>query len=110
MVTGERVGGLRDTVITGFGAYASVRTARWNYHAPWMPVASGNARPPELYDRETDPDELHNVIDQHPDVAAELQAVLDERVAGFVHDTEPTISTPAAVPGVDWSPRHSKGQ
>jgi len=34
MVTGERPEGLRDTVISAFGRYASVRTRDWNYRMP----------------------------------------------------------------------------
>ena len=103
LVTGERRGGLRDRVISAFGWYASVRTAEWNYHAAWAPPPGGRVRPPELYDRRHDPEELTNVIEQHPEVAQELQARLselleDQTAAGAVGETE----TPAAVPGVKW--------
>ncbi|MCS6861854.1 MAG: sulfatase-like hydrolase/transferase [Abditibacteriales bacterium] len=103
LVTGERSGGLRDTVITAFGWYASVRTKDWNYHTAWATPPHGRVRPPELYDRRADPEELVNVIDQHPDVARELQARLDEvlrdrTTLGSMGDAE----TPAAVPGVKW--------
>ena len=109
LVTGERSEALRDVVITGFGSYASVRTARWNYQTAWMPLADKAVRPPELYDRQADPEELHNVIGEHPEVAAELQALLNERLEGFrASGGAPTTSTPAAVPGVDWSPREGE--
>ncbi len=103
LVTGERDGGLRDTIITAFGWYASVRTKDWNYHTAWATTTRGRVRPPELYDRRSDPEELVNVIDQHPDVAKELQARLDEilkdrTTLGSVGDTE----TPAAIPGMKW--------
>ena len=104
MVTGERSGGLREVVISAFGWYASVRTKDWNYHTAWTQPQRGQVRPPEIYDRRSDPDELVNVIDQHPEVARELQARLDEvlkdhaAAAGTIGETE----TPAAVPGVKW--------
>jgi arylsulfatase A-like enzyme len=103
LVTGQRTGGLRDTVITAFGWYAGVRTRDWNYHAAWAPPTRGQARPPELYDRGADPEELANVIEQHSEVARELQARLDDALKG--QDAAPAggeTETPAAVPGVKW--------
>lgn len=90
-------------MISAFGWYASVRTREWNYHAAWAQPPRGKVRPPELYDRRSDPDELTNVIAQHPEAARELQARLDEilkdqATAEVAGDTE----TPAAVPGVKW--------
>jgi len=104
MVTGERKGGLHDIVVSGFGHYAGVRTSDWNYHTPWREPSGVRLRPPELYDRRNDPDELVNVIDGHPEVARELQAHLDAlvaeaRVAGGLLARG---DTPAAVPGVHW--------
>jgi len=104
LVTGEKTGDLRDPIISAFGWYASVRTKDWCYQAPWAQFQGRAIRPPELYDRQSDPEELSNVIDQHPDVAQELQARLDEVLkdheitAGTAGETE----TPAAVPGVKW--------
>jgi arylsulfatase A-like enzyme len=103
-VTGEGRRAFPDVVISGFGAYASVRTKEWNYQSAWAKPHAGAMRPPELYDRRSDPDELVNVIDQQPDVARELQESLDRvlrdhpAAAGYVSETE----TPAAVPGVKW--------
>jgi len=112
LVTGERTGGLRDVVISGFGAYASVRTKDWNYHTAWADPLGGGAgqiRPPELYDRRADPEELVNVIDQHPAVAEELQAHLDECLKGFDRAlASGATQTPAAVPGVDWRPKQGR--
>ncbi|MCD6288963.1 MAG: sulfatase [Anaerolineae bacterium] len=103
LVTGERQGGLRDTVISAFGWYASVRTKDWTYHTPWAHVSDKPMRPPELYDRNNDPEELTNVIDQHPDVAKELQARLDEVIKSRSIKLGPGgTGTPAAVPGVEW--------
>ena len=104
LVTGEGSGGLRDVVISAFGLYASVRTEEWNYHTAWAKPQGGQVRPPELYDRRSDPEELVNVIDQHPDIARELQTLLGKvlkdhgATAGTMGETE----TPAAVPGVKW--------
>ena len=102
LITGERTGGLRDTVVSGFGSYAAVRTADWMYHAPWAPIAAGRARPPELYDRRSDPEELVNVIDRYPEVAQALRAYLERLTAGFDSDMGQATDTPAAVPGVKW--------
>jgi arylsulfatase A-like enzyme len=104
LVTGERSGGLRDVVIFAFGLYASVRTEEWNYHTAWAKPQRGQVRPPELYDRRSDPEELVNVIDQHPDVARELQALLDRVLKdhGATASTMGETETPAAVPGVKW--------
>jgi hypothetical protein len=45
----------------------SIRTARWRF-TRW------SDGPTELYDHETDPEELHDVSAQHADVVAELTA------------------------------------
>jgi hypothetical protein len=44
----------------------SIRTARWRF-TRW------SDGPTELYDHETDPEELHDVSAQHADVVAELR-------------------------------------
>lgn len=101
LVTGEK-SELRDTVISAFGHYASVRTRDWNYQTAWSTPQKGEVRPPELYDCRADPQELHNVIAEHPEIARELQAKLDEVLAG--RDTQTTSGdiTPAAIPGLKW--------
>jgi len=104
MVTGQREGDLYEAIITSFGWYASVRTKEWNYVTPWSKNVGANPRPRELYHRSTDPDELTNVIEKHPEVARELQVVLDEALKGYresgghIEGTE----TPAAIPGMKW--------
>jgi arylsulfatase A-like enzyme len=104
LVMGEPSGGLRQVVISAFGSYASVRTKDWNYHIAWAEPKRGKARPPELYDRRRDPEELENVIDQHPDMGRELQAYLDEALkdqavtSGSIGELE----TPAAMPGIKY--------
>jgi len=104
LVSGERQGGLRDFVISSFCWYASVRTAEWNYQNAWFTPTFGKVCPPQLYHRPSDPEELSDVIDQHPDVARELQGRLDAALEGHdmtlsqVGETE----APAALPGVKW--------
>lgn len=91
----------RDFALSAFGWHASARTKEWNYQAAWAEPARGKVRPPELYDRRSDPDELQNVVEEHPEAARELQARIDEAIRGHqatVGETE----TPAAVPGIKW--------
>ena len=104
LVTGERTGGLRDTVVSGFGRYASVRTAEWNYQAAWFNRDAPNTRKPELYDRRNDPEELVNVIENHPDVAQELEARLAETLkdAAATSGVTDVGEAPAAIPGLKW--------
>jgi len=47
----------------------SIRTTRWRF-THWSDVQT------ELYDHDNDPEELHNVASQHPDVAKGLMATL----------------------------------
>jgi arylsulfatase A-like enzyme len=85
LVTGERAQ-LRDHVVTGWASFvtgnaggrASVRDDEWNYVA-----TVHEAQPsPELYHLPTDPDEVRNVHDQYPEVAAmqrrRLEAVVGQ--------------------------------
>jgi arylsulfatase A-like enzyme len=101
-VTGERHGGLRQRIITGFGWYASVRTREWNYHAAWASPKRAQLRPPELYDCRADPEELTSVLAQHPEVAHELHARLEEALKDQATAGLSETETPAAVPGVRW--------
>ena len=82
LVTGEAAP-VRDHVVTAFGNYASVRTREWNYQTPWvrsnwdaLPERHRILSPPELYDLKADPDELHDVAAEHPDIAAEYHGML----------------------------------
>jgi arylsulfatase A-like enzyme len=104
MVTGERAGGLRREVIGGFGRYGFVRTAEWNYQAAWFNRDAPHTTKPQLYDRRSDPEELVNVIEKHPDVAKDL----DAKLAEVVKEAEATSGVtdageaPAAIPGLKW--------
>lgn len=54
----------------GWEVVEGARTRRWKYTA--------KPEPAELYDVLEDPDELHNVIAEHPDARAELQRRYEE--------------------------------
>ncbi len=104
LVAGKRSGGLRDTAVSGFGRYASIRTAEWNYQAAWFNRDAPNTRKPELYDRRNDPEELVNVIERHPDAATALHGKLREAIKEAAATTGMTDvgEAPAAIPGVKW--------
>ena len=67
----------RDSIVTGWGEHASVRTPEWNYVTRW----SAGAPFEELYDLRKDPLELTSVASAHPRVAAELNRKLKEYVS-----------------------------
>ncbi len=67
LVRGD-VAGLRDYAITGIHSQsAAIRDGRWTLLLP------GGSGEHELYDRESDPAELTNVIDGYPDEAFRLE-------------------------------------
>jgi arylsulfatase len=68
----------RDSIVTAFGYYASVRTPEWNLVVPWDVEKADRPKLAQLYDLRSDPQELTNVIDQHPPVVAELRGKLRE--------------------------------
>jgi len=81
----------RETIVTAFGHYASVRTGKWNYVRPWTELP-GDRRPRhDLYDLEADPEELTNVLDDHRDVAAELDAFLADHIEQHAPITRGTL-------------------
>lgn len=86
----------RDTIITAFGHYASVRTAKWNYVAPWAKV--GATPRIELYDLASDPQELTNVIAKHPDVAREMDAWLKRYIQEHRDETGGSVGPSVEVP------------
>lgn len=67
LVRGE-VAGVRDCAITGIHCHsAAIRDGKWSL---LLPGGSGGH---ELYDRESDPRELCNLIEQYPDEARRLE-------------------------------------
>jgi arylsulfatase A-like enzyme len=70
---------LRDSALTQLGSSYSIRTSRYRY-TRWGKV-SGSANA-ELYDHESDPDELRNLIrdPNQADVVKKMSALLDERI------------------------------
>ncbi|NLO04217.1 MAG: sulfatase-like hydrolase/transferase [candidate division WS1 bacterium] len=72
-----------EQIISCFGWHASVRNRKWNYIAPWAPIPEkapgGEVR--ALYDLENDPEELTNVIDEHPEIASEMQQWMEDYLA-----------------------------
>ncbi len=72
----------REQIISAFGWHASVRNQAWNYIAPWAqpPESRGGGRT-ELYNLQEDPEELHDVIEDHPEVAEEMQQWMDDYMA-----------------------------
>jgi arylsulfatase A-like enzyme len=65
----SREGSKRDSIVTGWGEHASLRTREWNYVTRWSPGTVFQ----ELYQLKSDSLELRNVADQYPQVCAELR-------------------------------------
>ena len=93
LLAGARSGGLRDTVITGWGNHAAVRTREWNYVTRWTP---GDNPAEQLYDLRKDADELTNVVAGHRAVAQEYRKKLDAYIASGRGVTEGTFHSDAA--------------
>ncbi|MFP3904637.1 MAG: sulfatase, partial [Armatimonadota bacterium] len=69
-----RVASLRDYALTGIhNQSGNIRDLRWSY-------LRACDRAPELYDRENDPTEQHNVIAEFPEIAGELDRQMHERI------------------------------
>ena len=81
MVDGKGRG--RPYAVSAFGPYACIRTRRWNYICPWTALPKGAAPTFALYDLDADPQELTNVIDDHPDVARDMAARLEAHIRKF---------------------------
>jgi len=106
-------GGAPDHVVGGFGDCAFVRTAKWNYVRTWAEAIRSNATlAEELYDLEADPEELANVVADHPDVAADLARRLEEHIRQYAPLTQGSFQVPAeghahltfdALPALDGS-------
>jgi arylsulfatase A-like enzyme len=76
LLAGGHTGGLRDTVMTGWGVHATVRTHEWALITRWLP-ANHPHNDDQLYDVRKDPDELTNVAEKHPSVIADLRKKLN---------------------------------
>ena len=90
LLAGTRSGGLRDTIITGWGIHAAVRTPEWNYITRWTPGENANE---QLYDLSKDPDELTNVVAQNRAVAQAYRKKLDDYIASGRGVTEGSFSS-----------------
>ncbi|HJN19280.1 MAG TPA: sulfatase [Armatimonadota bacterium] len=73
LATGE-VESLREHVLTGFGGFGAARTDDWHYFQACAALHAGKG--PALYDLNADPGETTNVVDDRPDVVAEMKALL----------------------------------
>lgn len=78
-ITGEKTN-QRQAAITSYGYIASVRTPEWNYSAVWNKEKYQGKYRPQLYDLKADPEELMSVADHHPQVVADLHAILEQYI------------------------------
>lgn len=97
LVTGETAS-LRDHVVQGYGWGAAVRTPEWNYSRSWRPDKLPKPYTPQLYDLDSDPEELTNVAEKHPDVTAELSKKLDDYIADGAELTKGRFHAKADAP------------
>ena len=67
-----------ESVVTGWGEHAALRTPEWNYLLRWSPGPKFE----QLYDLKKDPKELANVADDNPTVAAHMKQELQQYIAG----------------------------
>ena len=65
---------LHDWLLIGFRNFAAARTLDWHYFTGLDPQNPGHG--PALYDLAADPDELTNVVGEHPDVVAGLRELI----------------------------------
>ena len=77
LVTGK-AHALRRETFTRFANFAAVRNPQWHYfqHVEGHDLGAG----PCLYDLQADPGETKNVVQSHPEIAAELQSRLADRL------------------------------
>jgi arylsulfatase len=69
----------------------AVRSGRWKLIKALQPSFHAGSPERELYDVEADPDEQHNLVDQQPAVAAELEQKLDAYIARRLAETGRTV-------------------
>jgi len=99
--------GAPDYVVSGFCFHACIRTAKWNFVRPWFKSTTTTVEEgrlfgsvnmgEELYDLEADPEELANVVEQHPDVAKDLSKRLDEHIERMRPLTNGTLQGEAEI-------------
>ena len=77
LATGEAES-IHDRVFTGSGGFGMVRDPEWHYFQQ-MKADGPPGHGPCLYDLKNDPKETTNVVQEHPDVAAELRKLLEDR-------------------------------
>lgn len=82
----------REYVVSSYGYIAAVRTHEWNYSAVWNKEKYKGNYKSQLYNLQSDPDELTNVADQHPQVIKDLQAKLDQYLDSGKDITNGTFS------------------
>ena len=97
-VLGEASG--PEAVVTAFGPFASYRTATWNYIRPWTELGPRQGAPRcDLYHLASDPDELRNVVGQHPNVSTELGAALEAHLRRLAPLTGGSFQGTGPAPG-----------
>jgi arylsulfatase A-like enzyme len=87
----QRKDSARDSVVTGWGEHASLRTPEWNYITRWSPGAPFE----QLYDLRRDPKELTNTAASHATVCAAMRKTLKEYVDSGWAVTKGTFSKEA---------------
>jgi len=109
LVIGEKEK-IRDYVITGWadwrigpaGGRASVRTDEWNYIVTIDKEDKG-----ELYHLPSDPEEKNNVVDEYPDIAAQLKRKIEALLGQPLPATLPELCDRALSPiSIYWNRRH----
>jgi arylsulfatase A-like enzyme len=93
----------RDTIVTAFGHYASLRSAKWNYVRPWIDLPADRRPRQGLYDLEADPEELTNVVADHTDRVRELDDLLADHIRRHIPITKGTVGA-GTVEGVETRP------
>jgi arylsulfatase A-like enzyme len=68
---------LRDHLLIGFRNFAAARTQQWHYFQ--SVTAADPGKGPALYDLQADPRETTNVVQEHPDVVAQMRALIAEK-------------------------------